>query len=148
MRVLGIDLGSRRIGLALSDPEGRIASPAGMIERRGGKRDLEAMKRWIVEHEVGSVVVGLPIHMSGRRGPEAAAARRFASELGTATGLPVDLIDERLTTREAENALRESGRKGARRRAVIDSVAASILLRTYLETRALRRAPDPGDVRG
>jgi putative Holliday junction resolvase len=135
MRVLGLDLGSKRIGVALSDPSGVIASPLTTIERRGGERDLAAVGALVREHEVSEIVVGLPLHMDGRRGPEAEAAQRFARALATAVGVPVDTFDERWTTVEADRALRESGRKGAKRRAVIDAVAASILLRTWLDRR-------------
>ena len=138
MRVLGLDLGSKRIGVALSDPEGAIASPLTTLERKGGVRDLAALTELVRAHEVGEIVVGLPLHMDGRRGPEAEAAKRFARSLAEATGLPVDTLDERWTTVEAERALRESGRRGKKRRAVIDAVAASILLRTWLERRSRR----------
>jgi putative Holliday junction resolvase len=135
MRVLGLDLGSKRIGVALSDPSGVIASPLTTLERRGGERDLAAVGALVREHEVGAIVVGLPLHMDGRRGPEAEAARRFARALADAVGVPVDTLDERWTTVEAERALRESGRKGRKRRAVVDAVAAAILLRTWLDRR-------------
>lgn len=135
MRVLGIDLGSRRIGLALSDPDATIAYPLAALERRGTKRDLVALAALIREHAVERVVVGLPIHLNGRHGPEAEAAERFARALGRATELEVDLIDERWTTVEAERALREmglTGKRGHKRKQHVDAVAASILLRTYL----------------
>jgi putative Holliday junction resolvase len=134
-RILGLDLGARRIGLALSDEEARIAFPEGTLERRSLEADLTALRRLIEERGVGRIVVGLPKHMSGRLGPEAEAAQTFAARLAEATGLPVDTLDERWTTREAERTLRASGRKGARRRAVIDAVAASLILDTYLAQR-------------
>ena len=132
MRVLGLDLGRRRIGLALSDPKGVLALPAGALERRNLARDLEALRALAVERGVERIVVGLPIHMSGRAGVEAQAAQSFARALAEATGLPVDTLDERWTTVEAERELRAIGSKARRRRDVVDSVAASILLRTYL----------------
>jgi putative Holliday junction resolvase len=135
-RFLGVDFGTRRIGLAVSDPSGAIAFPAGTLERRGLRRDLESLCALVKEREVARIVVGLPLHMDGRRGPEAEAAEKFATQLGEATGLPVDLFDERWTTREAERVLAETGRRGRKRRQVVDSVAASILLRAYLEQRA------------
>jgi len=139
-RFLGVDFGTRRIGLAVSDPSGAIAFPAGTLERRGLRRDLESLCALVKEREVARIVVGLPLHMDGRRGPEAEAAEKFATQLGEATGLPVDLFDERWTTREAERVLAETGRRGRKRRQVVDSVAASILLRAYLEQRAGARA--------
>ena len=132
-RILAIDLGSRRIGLALSERD--IALPEGVLERRSHKQDLEALRRLAVERDVVRIVVGLPIHMSGRRGPEALAAEAFALALGEATGLPVDLQDERWTSLEAERALRDTGHTTRSARGRIDAVAASLLLRAYLDRR-------------
>ena len=130
---LGIDHGSKRIGLAVSDPEGKVALPAGTLESRGLKRDLAAIREVVETRQVDRIVVGLPVHMDGRAGRQAEAARAFAQHLARELGLPVDTMDERWTTKEAERALRETGRKGKQKRAVIDSVAAALLLRTYLE---------------
>jgi len=134
-RVLGLDLGSKRIGLALSDIEFAIALPEGILERKGLARDLEALTLLVQERGVARIVVGLPIHMNGRRGPEARAAEAFARALAEATGLPVDLQDERWTTLEADRALRATGHSARERRAHVDAVAASLLLRAYLERR-------------
>jgi putative Holliday junction resolvase len=134
MAVLGIDLGSRRIGLAISDPEGRVALPAGTLESRGRAADLAAIRSIAVERGVRRVVVGLPLHMNGRAGPEAQAARDFAEALGRELGLPVEMLDERWTTREAERTLRETGDSGRRkRRGAADTLAATLLLSTFLE---------------
>jgi len=141
-RILGLDLGSRRIGLAVSDEEARIAFPEGTLERRTLEADLTALRRLVEERGVGRIVVGLPKHLSGRVGPEAQAAQAFAARLAEETGLPVETLDERWTTLEAERALRASGRRGARRRAVIDAVAASLILDTYLARR--RRLEEEG----
>ena len=138
MNVLGIDFGEKRIGLAVSDPDGRIALPAGTLESQGRRKDLAAIGELARERAVEHIVVGLPIHMNGRRGPEAEAAERFARELEEATGLPVSTIDERWTSVEAERALADTGRRKRKRRAVIDSVAATLLLRTFLEREAGR----------
>lgn len=138
MRVLGLDLGRRRIGLAVSDPSG-IALPAGTLERRTLAEDLRWLRDFSREREVCRIVVGLPIHMNGSRGPEAEEARGFAEQLGEATRLPVDLLDERWTTVEAERALRATGRRARERRKVVDSVAATLLLRTYLDRESNRR---------
>jgi putative Holliday junction resolvase len=137
MRILGLDLGARRIGLAISDPEGSIAFPVGTLDHKTRKRDIAALCEIIAERAVEAVVVGLPIHMSGRVGPEAENAKTFAKQLSEASGLTVDTIDERWTTKEANRALRETGRKGKKRKQVVDSVAASLLLRAYLDQRAL-----------
>jgi putative Holliday junction resolvase len=137
--VLGIDLGSRRIGLAISDPDRRIAFPAGHLERTGLQRDLEALKALVCERGVRRIVVGLPLRLDGRESTGARAAREFASAVGEATSLPVELVDERLTTVEAERALREAPRSKRReRKQVVDAMAATLLLRGWLEARATR----------
>ena len=138
MRVLGVDLGSKRIGLAISDEEGEFAFPAGMLDSRGRKRDLAALRELIAERRIGRAVVGLPIHMDGRRGPEAERAIRFAADLCQTAGIPVDTFDERWTSQEAERLLdRVPKKRGAKRRkkGAVDEMAASIILRTYLAQR-------------
>jgi putative Holliday junction resolvase len=120
----------------MSDPEATIASPLDVLERKGKKKDIAALSQLVNEHGVERIVVGLPIHMDGRRGPEAEAAEAFAAALGRATDLRVDLIDERWTTLEAERSLREAGltgKRGRRRKQHVDAVAASILLRCYID---------------
>jgi putative holliday junction resolvase len=145
VRVLAIDYGERRLGLAVSDEAGEFAFPAGALERRGGRRDLEALKALMAERGVARVVIGLPLHMDGRAGPEARAAEAFAAALGSATGLPVDTFDERWTTREAERSLREQGfvgRRGKKGRENVDSVAATLILQAYLARPDRAAAPD------
>ena len=134
MRVLGVDLGSRRIGLAISDPGASFAFPLEAITSEGTSQDVEALRALIVERDVERVVVGLPLHMDGRAGPEAEAARRFAAALGESAGIPVDTLDERWTTREARRSLRDvQPRRRKRERARVDSTAAALLLRTFLD---------------
>ena len=136
MRVLGVDLGSKRIGLAVSDTEARIAFPAGVLESRGRKRDLAALRELIRERKIERAVVGVPLHMSGRRGPEAEKAIQFAGDLAHSAGIPVDTLDERWTSVEAERILRttDAGSRAIKqRKGAVDEVAAAILLRTYLE---------------
>jgi len=133
--ILGIDLGSKRIGLAISDSEARIAFPAGVLERRGSAKDLARLREIVAERGVCEIVVGLPIHMSGRRGVEAAAASEFARRLAESTGLPVTLQDERWTSREAERALREMGQRPGAKPGRVDELAATLILSTYLERR-------------
>ncbi|MBW2425543.1 MAG: Holliday junction resolvase RuvX [Deltaproteobacteria bacterium] len=135
MRVLGVDLGHKRIGLAISDEDGEFAFPAGILESRGRRRDVAALCALIGERGIQRAVVGLPIHMDGRRGPEAENAERFARELGDAAHIPVETLDERWTSREAETLMRgTSGRRRREKRGAgrVDEMAASILLRTYL----------------
>jgi len=149
VRVLGVDLGSRRIGLAVSDEEGAFAFPAGILDSRGRKRDLAALRALITEKKIGRAVVGLPIHMDGRRGPEAEKAIAFAADLSRSAGIPVDTLDERWTSQEAERLLQERPRtRGPERRksGIVDEMAASILLRTYLAQReAAESEPDAGE---
>ena len=140
--VLALDYGTRRIGLAVSDPEGIFAFPAGILERRGDGSDLEHLGALVRERGVLRIVVGLPLHLDGREGPEADEARRFARAVGEATRLPVELVDERWTTREAERALRETQpRRSRRRRARVDAAAAAILLRTFLARESREQRP-------
>ena len=141
MSVLGIDLGKKRIGLAISDPAERVALPAGMLESRGRKADVAAIGSLARERGVKQIVVGLPLHMDGRAGPEAQAARAFAAALQSEAGIPVETLDERWSSVAAERTLRETG--GSRRRrspGAVDTLAATLLLRTFLERREnLRR---------
>jgi len=142
--VLGIDLGKKRIGLAISDESERIALPAGIIESRGRSKDLAAIRSLVAERGVRRIVVGLPLHMDGRAGPEAAAARAFATALAGELGLPVETLDERWSTVEAERTLRETGQSGRKRRkGAADTLAATLLLRTYLDRRARAEGREP-----
>lgn len=137
-RILALDLGSHRIGLAISDPLGIVAQPLSTLIRSGKARDLAALARLAAEHEASRIVVGLPLLPSGEEGPEAAAARRFARELARYTGLPVELHDERLTTKQAERVLRASGARARERVRVVDRLAAALILQSYLDARACR----------
>ncbi len=143
MRVLGIDLGKKRVGLAVSDEQAEIAFPAGTLASRGKRRDIQALCALIKEREIGRVVVGLPLHMDGRRGPEAEKAQQFAKDLAKAAGIPVDLLDERWTSLEAERLMRGTSKKkraSKRNQGTVDEMAASIILRTYLAQRAANEA--------
>ncbi len=135
--MLGLDLGERRIGVAVSDPAGVIAFPVGALDRKGLAADVGALCELIRERGVRAVVVGLPLHLDGRAGTGAEGARRFAKALGLACSLPVTLVDERMTTVMAERALREEprGRGRGKRPAKqqVDALAAALILRTYLE---------------
>ena len=137
MRVLGVDLGRRRIGLAISDPETRLAFPLDAIVSNGTAKDVETLRALVEAREVERIVLGLPLHMDGRSGPEVDAARQFARALEHASGVPIELLDERWTSIQAERALRETGtparRRRQRRSGELDSMAATILLRTWLE---------------
>ncbi len=144
MRVLGIDLGSTRIGLALSDPSGTVASPHSVLHRGGGRAaDHAAVRRVVTEHEVDAVVVGLPLSLDGSVGPAAQRALDEVEELRAALPVPVDTYDERLTTVTAEASLREAGMRADQRREVVDKVAAAVLLQSWLDRRAHRTEVGP-----
>lgn len=145
MKTLALDMGSKRIGLAISDDEGTFAFPSGKLERKGRTQDLDALARLIEEKEIKRVVIGVPLHMSGRQSKGADAARAFAKDLETTAGLTVDTLDERLTTVEAERVLTAGGRSAKKQKTVVDSVAASIILSTYL---ALKQGESERDDEG
>ena len=131
-RILGLDLGDVRIGVAISDADRRLALPLGTVHT-GAPSDLRAIASLVREHEVTLVVVGHPLLLSGKAGARARHAEAFAEALGGFLGMPVVLHDERLTTVEADRALREAGASGRDRRRVVDRSAAAILLQAYLD---------------
>ena len=134
-RRIGIDVGSVRVGVALSDPDGLIATPLQTVPRDvDGGTDVATIAALVAEHEAVGVVVGLPRTLAGREGPAAEAARVFVAVLEPALAVPVELSDERLTTVVATRQLRESGRKGRKQRAVVDQVAAVGILQGWLDT--------------
>jgi len=140
MRALGIDLGSKRIGIAVSDRTGTIASPLGMIQRSGSpRRDHEEIRKLVVEEEAEMLVVGLPLNMNGSSGPAAKAAVKEADALATVVGVPVIMFDERRTTVTADRALIEAGISAQARRKLVDKVAAAVMLQTWLDSRAAQR---------
>jgi putative Holliday junction resolvase len=135
VRILGVDLGRKRIGLAVTDEAGAIAFPSGMIDSRGRKKDVAALRAMIAERGIQRAVVGLPLHLDGRRGPEAENAVAFAAALAQAAGIRVDTLDERWTSQEAERLLEPTTRKKRdkrRAKGTVDEMAASIILTTYL----------------
>jgi putative Holliday junction resolvase len=135
MRVLGLDLGDRRIGIALSDETGTVAQGRGVYERRGLEEDLAYLARLAREEGVAWIVVGLPLNMDGSEGEQAAKVRAFAQALAERTGLPVEFLDERLTTVEADRVLREAGLGERRKRKVRDKLAAVLILQAWLDAR-------------
>jgi putative Holliday junction resolvase len=138
-RVLGVDVGTVRVGLALSDPTGTLASPLETLRRAKDQSDLDRLAALVVEHEVTEVVVGEPRHLSGASGASAADADAYASELAARIGdVPVFRIDERLSTVSAASALRASGRDSRAQRDVIDQAAAVVILQQYLDSRRAR----------
>ena len=136
MRALGVDLGTRWVGLALSDSGGRVATPLEVLERSGSEaQDHAAIAAVAAEREVEIVVVGLPLSLDGSMGPAARAAQAEVGRLATAVDVPVESYDERLTTASAERHLRSGALKGTRRRQVVDMVAAAVLLQSWLDAR-------------
>ncbi|MBC7097675.1 Holliday junction resolvase RuvX [Candidatus Bipolaricaulota bacterium] len=134
MRVLGLDVGDRRIGVALSDESGTVAQGRGVYTCRGEEEDLSYFAELCRREGVEKIVVGLPLHMDGSEGEQAAKARAFGEALGARTGLPVEFLDERLTTVEANRVLREAGLGGRRRRKVRDQLSAVLILQAWLDS--------------
>jgi putative holliday junction resolvase len=135
VRVLGIDPGTKRVGLALSDPTGTIAQPLGTIEAEPRETLAGRLAEVARKHEATRIVVGLPRRLDGSHGPEAKASRALGDELRKASGLPIELVDERLTTALAERSMISTGVRRARRRATIDQVAATLLLQSHLDAK-------------
>jgi putative Holliday junction resolvase len=138
-RVLGVDVGTVRVGLALSDPTGTLASPLETLRRAKNHADLDRLAALVVEHEVTEVVVGEPVHLSGASGASAQDAGNYAQELADRIpDVPVILIDERLSTVTAASHLREGGIDSRKQRAVIDQAAAVVILQQFLDSRRPR----------
>jgi len=134
-RCLGLDVGDRRIGVAVSDPLGWTASPLPPVERVSWKKDLARVRSLLEENRVEIVVVGLPIRMDGTRGERAERTLEFVRRLQATTRVPVVTWDERLSTREAERRMVEDDVRREKRREVIDGIAASLILQGYLDNR-------------
>jgi putative Holliday junction resolvase len=131
-RALGLDLGDARIGVAISDPERRLAVPLGTV-RTGAPADLRAVAALVREHGVTLVVVGHPLRLAGGAGQQARRAEEFAQALRGVLEVPVVLHDERLSTAEADRRLREAGANGRSRRRAVDRSAAAVILQSYLD---------------
>jgi putative Holliday junction resolvase len=133
-RILALDLGKRRIGLAISDPLGITAQGLPNLVRTNKRADLAALEELIRQRGVGRILMGNPINMGGSEGRQSAWVREFAEALQMRTGLPVQLWDERLTTVEAGRVLRASGISIEKRAAAVDKLSAVILLQSYLDS--------------
>ena len=134
-RVLAIDLGKRRIGLAVSDELGITAQGLPTLHRTRIREDIDALAALIDERGVGLILMGNPLHMSGREGRQVEYTREFAERLHAHTGVPVQYWDERLTTVEAQRVLRQSGIGIEKRAGAVDRLAAVILLESFLDSR-------------
>jgi putative Holliday junction resolvase len=137
-RILGLDYGSRRIGVAISDPLGLTAQPLPAIGREGDRKDIAAIGRIASGAGVVSVVVGLPLLLNGEEGLQAARARTFGEKLSAELSLPVVLWDERMTTVQSERHLIDSGVRRERRRTLRDSLSAMFLLQSFLDRQGRR----------
>ena len=142
MRLLCLDVGDRRIGLAISDPSGVLASPLGFIERGGRRtglgRDVGQVVQRAEQEEAGAIVVGMPLSVDGSIGPQARKVQRFLRALKGATDLPVETADERFSTAEAERLLAQTRPLASRSRGEIDAGAAAVILQGYLDQRLAR----------
>jgi putative Holliday junction resolvase len=138
-RYLGLDVGNRRVGVAVSDELGMTAQPVLTLTRRHNSReDLRSLARLCRRFAVVGIVVGNPVHISGEMSPQAVKTQAFAEELGKLTALPIHLWDERLTTREAHQILYEAGRARQKHREVVDQVAATLILQAFLDATVAR----------
>lgn len=137
-RVLGLDVGSRRIGIAVSDPLGITAQGLETLERKNKRHDFEHLERVIREYEVREIVVGLPLRMSGAEGTQSEKMRAYAEDLKKRFGLPVHLWDERLTSAEANRFLRETELSIEKRGKAVDRMAAVLILQGWMESRRQR----------
>lgn len=137
-RAIGVDLGTRRIGLAISDPAGKLATPLTVLQRTSDSADAQAVVELASAEDVELIVVGYPLALDGTKGDAALVAEAFAAKL-TELGATVELFDERLTTAEAEKRLKGRGMKGKQRRQVVDQVAAAVILQGFLDTKKKRR---------
>jgi len=135
-RVLGLDVGSKTIGMAVSDPLWITAQGLQTLRRKNKRTDFGRLNQIIQQYEISEIVVGLPLRMSGMEGTQSEKMRRFAEDLGKASGLPVHLWDERLTSAEANRVLRDSEMSIKRRGEVVDRLAAVLILQSWMEARA------------
>jgi putative Holliday junction resolvase len=143
MRILAVDYGRARLGLAMSDEDGVLASPLPSLPR--SRRDLDEIARLARSRSAARIVVGLPLSMDGSNGAMAAEARAFAQQLAQSACLPVDLFDERWTSAEAERAMIEGDLSRRRRKELRDGLAAVLILQAYLDQRAASRGARPLD---
>ena len=141
---MGVDVGDVRIGVAVSDPDGLLATPLETVA--AGPDALDRLQAIVIEYEALECVVGLPLSLSGREGPAATKVREFATGLrDTIAPVPVRLVDERMSTMTADGQLRESGRSGAGKRAIIDQAAATVILQAALDAERTRGTA-PGEI--
>lgn len=134
MRVLAVDPGDRRIGLALSDPSGTIANPLQVLEHEQRQVDAERIAARAAEHEVGLIVVGEPLDAEGRPTPQSRKARRLAAAIREAAGVPVEMWEESGSSQAAHQARQELGARRKQRQEAVDALAAAVILQNYLDS--------------
>lgn len=137
MRIMGLDYGTVRIGVAISDPDAIIAQPKGYVDAEPRKACLKQIADTCKDQQIGAIVIGLPKHMNGDEGKSAQAARKLGSDLTEITSLPIEFIDERLTSVSANNFLTEGNIKGPEKKEKVDAVAAAIILQNYLDMKMM-----------
>ena len=135
MRIMALDFGEKRTGVAVSDPLGILATPVTTIESNREDATIDEVIRLADENEVGEIIVGMPLSLSGRKGPQARLVAQFVGALKDRVDVPVKTIDERYSSVDAERIIRESGSSPSRNKARIDSVAAAIILQSYLDSK-------------
>jgi putative Holliday junction resolvase len=135
MRIMALDVGNKRIGVALSDPTGTLASGVAVVAHRSREADAGAVAALARENEVAEIVVGLPLLLSGKAGEQARGAKRLGAELKRVSGLPVVYWDERMTTAAAHRLMYEAGIPGRRHAKRVDAAAAELILQSYLDWR-------------
>lgn len=138
MRWMGLDVGEKTVGVAVSDELGLTAQGVCTVERRSWAKDLAALGELAREHQVGTLVIGLPLNMDGTEGPRAKASRQFGERARAELGLPYELWDERLSTAEVQRVLIAADVSRKKRRKVVDKLAAQVILQGFLDARATR----------
>ena len=146
MRILGLDVGERRIGVAVADQRARVALPVAVVERREMPADLDAIARLAQDQRAEAIVIGLPISLNGSLGAQAEAVKAFGQELSARLSLPIEYWDERLSTVEAQRRLASAGKKGPKAKAQRDALAAAIVLQSYIDGQAQGSPSSPSEL--
>jgi putative Holliday junction resolvase len=142
VRALGLDIGSARVGVAVSDPSGAVASPLAVLDARELSRDLRALVRIAEDYEVENLVVGLPLTLAGEEGPQAAVVRTAAERFAAALDVPLEFYDERHSSTEARRSMHGAGLTEREQRGSLDKIAAAIVLQGWLDARRTRAEED------
>ena len=138
-RILSLDIGDRRIGVAMSDTLGILATPLTILDRKSGEQDLDSIIDLVTKHDVGLIVAGLPRTLNGVIGPQAEKVQAFVEKLKQQTDVPIDFRDERFTTVDAQRLMREAATKKKKGKMHDDAAAAAVLLQSYLDEKAAGR---------